>query len=121
MYCAGCGSQLQSGLNYCNRCGRRVADDSGKSWQAATPMSVVGQTAAYGFGGFVIVLLVMAKTGLDPTVIGGISFFYFAALFEIRELHLVTSLLYTFDRWWRKPLEKTPEVVLETSGEAENV
>ena len=82
MFCAGCGSQIQSGLNYCNRCGRRVADDSNAG--RSSSLSVVGQTAGVGFVSFIFILLVLTKYGaLPPNLLVPITFFYFAALFGI--------------------------------------
>ena len=84
MYCEGCGTQIQSGLNYCSRCGRRVAEDSKRSKQYRTnPLVVVGQTAGVGFLSFIFVLLVLAKSGVLPNQFVPITFFYFAALFGI--------------------------------------
>lgn len=57
---------------------------------------------------------------ITTSTIGMLVYIFFAALFDIRELALVTNLLYTFDLW-RKPLERTSEVVLETNLENEEV
>lgn len=82
MFCVGCGSQIQSGLNYCNRCGRRVADDAGSG--GTSPLAVVGQTAGVGFVSFIFILLVLTKySALPPDLLLPITFFYFAALFGI--------------------------------------
>lgn len=84
MFCAGCGSQIQSGLNYCSRCGRRIADTagtSGLSW--SNPTAIAGQTAGVGFVAYVFVLLVLAKTGAPSGIFVPITFFYFAALFGL--------------------------------------
>lgn len=84
MYCEGCGTQIQSGLNYCSRCGRRVAEDSKLSKQYRTnPLVVVGQTAGVGFFGFIFILLILAKSGVTPNLFVPITFCYFAALFGI--------------------------------------
>lgn len=84
MYCEGCGTQIQSGLNYCSRCGRRVAEDSKWSKHYRTnPLVVVGQTAGVGFFGFIFILLILAKSGVMPNLFVPITFFYFAALFGI--------------------------------------
>ena len=84
MYCAGCGSQIQSGLNYCSRCGRRVADDAspGKPHRM-NPLVIVGNTAGVGFVAYIFVLLVLIKNGGMPNLFVPITFFYFAALFGI--------------------------------------
>lgn len=51
--------------------------------------------------------------------IGMSVYIYFAALLEIRELKMLTNLVYTFDKW-RKPLAQTKEVLLEASVEADD-
>jgi hypothetical protein len=84
MFCSGCGTQIQSGLNYCSRCGRRAAEDSNSSKQHRTnPLVIVGQTAGVGFFGFIFVLLILSKSGVMPNLFLPITFFYFAALFGI--------------------------------------
>lgn len=82
MFCAGCGTQIQSGLNYCSRCGRRVAEDesSGRSRQ---PLAVAGYIACIGFVSFIFVLLILARSGVAPNVFAPLAFVYFAALFGI--------------------------------------
>ena len=84
MFCAGCGSQIQSGLNYCSRCGRRVAEDpkSGKSHRT-NPLAIAGNTAGVGFFGFIFIVGILMKYGAVPTILVPITFFYFAALFGI--------------------------------------
>ena len=84
MFCAGCGSQIQTGLNYCSRCGRRVADDSQLAKASRiNPLTIVGQTAGVGFVAFIFILIVLAKYGTMTNVFVPITFFYFAALFGI--------------------------------------
>lgn len=84
MFCAGCGTQIQSGLNYCSRCGRRVAEDSrsGKSHRT-NPLSIAGNTAGVGFVGFIFIIAILMKYGAMPNILVPITFFYFAALFGI--------------------------------------
>lgn len=48
--------------------------------------------------------------------IGMLVYIYFAALFEIKELALVTRLLDSMNLW-KKSLRRTPEVLVETSIE----
>ncbi len=84
MYCAGCGTEIQSGLNYCSRCGRRVAEEVRSATNAWTnPLVIAGQTAGVGFFGFIVILLILTKSGIMPKLFVPITFFYFAALFGI--------------------------------------
>ncbi|MBD3279435.1 MAG: murein biosynthesis integral membrane protein MurJ [Candidatus Pacebacteria bacterium] len=52
--------------------------------------------------------------------IGMLVYLYFAALFEIRELNYLITMLQKFGRW-RKPLVKAEEVLVETSVEGDEV
>ena len=82
MFCAGCGTQIQQGLSYCSRCGRRVADEAGRAaWN--TPLAIVGQTAGVGFVAYIFVLLILTRSGTHPNIFVPLTFFYFAALFSI--------------------------------------
>lgn len=57
---------------------------------------------------------------ITTSTIGMVVYVYFSALFDIRELGLVTHLLKNFGLW-RKPLEKSQEVLVETSVEGDEV
>ncbi len=84
MFCAGCGTQIQSGLNYCNRCGRRVAETDSEATAVAKGMaSSLGYIGGFGFLGYVFVALVLVKNGVPPNYLVPITFFYFASLFGI--------------------------------------
>ena len=84
MYCAGCGTQIQSGLNYCSRCGRRVSEvDTDSAAIAKGMVSSLGYIGGFGFFGYVFVALVLVKNGVPPNYLVPITFFYFAALFGI--------------------------------------
>ena len=83
MFCAGCGTQIQPGLNYCSRCGRRVAEEekAGRSW--TNPLVIAGNTAFAGFVAYIFVLLILTRSGTAPNIFVPLTFFYFAALFGI--------------------------------------
>lgn len=84
MFCAGCGSQIQSSLNYCNRCGRRVAETDSETAAVAKGLaSSLGYIGGFGFLGYVFVAMVLVKNGVTPNYLVPITFFYFAALFGI--------------------------------------
>ena len=81
MFCAGCGSQIQQGLNYCSRCGRRVADDAKAA--SVGPTMIAAYTGGVGFVSYIFVILIMSRSGVLPNLFVPITFFYFAALFGI--------------------------------------
>lgn len=79
MYCSGCGTELSSDLNYCNRCGNRVAE--GESNSVADNLSgAVGYVGGFGLLGFIFAVLAMAKTGVAVVALVLISFLYLTAL-----------------------------------------
>jgi putative peptidoglycan lipid II flippase len=51
--------------------------------------------------------------------IGMSVYIYFTALLEIKELKMITNLIYTFDKW-PKPLLKIREILVETSVETDD-
>jgi hypothetical protein len=83
MYCSGCGTQLQSGLVYCSRCGRRVAEDNASANWAANPMTMTAIIAGVGFFAFMLVIRALTRSDLPPNLFVPISFVYFGALFGI--------------------------------------
>lgn len=89
MYCSGCGTEIQAGLNYCSRCGRRIAETQKPFVSARTnPLVVAGQTAGVGFIAFIFVMLVLVRYGVPGNNIIPIAFFYFAALFGLCAMFL---------------------------------
>lgn len=95
MYCSGCGTRLQSDLNYCNRCGRRVAEDSEKSSIAESLSSSLGYVGGFGFFSFIFVVIALVKNGVVGSQLVAIAFFYLAALFAICFLILRQTELFS--------------------------
>ena len=83
MYCSGCASEIQTGLNYCSRCGRRVAEESKWGSYRTNPLTIVGNTVGVGFVAFIFVLLVLVRNGITGDVLFGITLVYFGALIAI--------------------------------------
>ncbi|HEX7017333.1 MAG TPA: murein biosynthesis integral membrane protein MurJ [Patescibacteria group bacterium] len=52
--------------------------------------------------------------------IGMLVYIYFAALFDIHELKLITNLVYSFDKW-SKPLAASKEVLLDSTSDADDL
>ncbi|HMO81198.1 MAG TPA: hypothetical protein PKD24_10440 [Pyrinomonadaceae bacterium] len=84
MYCSGCGSQIQQGLNYCNRCGKRINDERPVS-QGISPdvAKAVGYIGGFGFFAYIFVVFIFLRAGAPTNQLVPISFFFFAALFGI--------------------------------------
>lgn len=57
---------------------------------------------------------------VTTSTIGMLVYVFFAALLDIRELRYLTRLVNSFGRW-RKPLEKTPEMLGETGVEGDSL
>ncbi|MBX3288980.1 MAG: hypothetical protein KF855_06500 [Acidobacteria bacterium] len=84
MFCSGCGTKIQEGLNYCSRCGKRAAEDTASRPSLAESLTVaVGYIGSAGFLGFIFVVLILSRSGFPPNQMVPIVFFYFAALFGI--------------------------------------
>ena len=104
MYCSACGTQLQPGLNFCSRCGKRVEEFGGDSNRhRSSPIAAAGSTAGVGFVAFIFVVLVLTKNGVVGNDLLPITFFYFAALF---------GLCYMFLRQGRQGARPTQETSL---------
>ena len=105
MYCSGCGIPIQDDLNYCNRCGSKVPKSD-----TTSIAEILSQSVAYvgGFGllGFIFVLLVMVKKGVEMNALIPISFFYLAALFGICFLLIRQAAVFTGKSTSTKPAEK---------------
>lgn len=83
MYCSGCGTQLQADLNYCNRCGNRVAGESDRMSVAKNLSGSMGYIPGVGFFSYIFVIIGLVKNGVPGDLLALITFFYFAALFAI--------------------------------------
>jgi hypothetical protein len=83
MYCSGCGTQLQSGLVYCSRCGRRVAEDLASGSWFSNPIAATAVIAGIGFFMFMLVIRTLTRSELPSSLFVPISFCYFASLFGI--------------------------------------
>lgn len=58
---------------------------------------------------------------ITTATIGMLVYIYFAALFEIKELELITRTLESFSKKWRPSIGKTEEFMVETSVDNERV
>jgi hypothetical protein len=83
MFCSGCGTQIQSGLNYCSRCGRRVAEDEKSVGILSNPTAIAGMVGAIGFIAYIPVLRILTRSGIAPDAIIPITFVYFLAVFGL--------------------------------------
>lgn len=97
MFCSACGTQIQDGLNYCSRCGKRIAEtDSETASIAESLSSSLGYVGGGGFIAYAFVILILVKNGVPSNVIVPITLVYFAALFGIcflilRQTHLFST------------------------------
>lgn len=85
MYCSSCGSQIQSELNYCNRCGAKVsgADPILQKSVADNLSGAVGYIGGFGLLAFVFVVYLVLRNGGEIRALIPISFFYLATVFGI--------------------------------------
>ena len=83
MFCSGCGTQIQEGLNYCSRCGRRIDRDTSDALAGLSSSVIAAYTGGVGFLAFIFVVLILTKNGFPSGDMIKLSFLYFAALFGI--------------------------------------
>jgi hypothetical protein len=94
MHCSGCGTELEAGLNYCKRCGKRVREEKSAVGQGLT--NALGAIGVFGVLGFVAALYVMLRSPIiAPGTIMVVSFFYLATLFGVLFLILKQTELFT--------------------------
>ena len=106
MFCSACGTEIQPGLSYCNRCGKRAGEVSSFASRPRTPLAVAGNIAGVGFVSFIFVMLVLVLNGVLGSNLVGITFFYFLGLF---------SLCLIFLRQSRLESRSAPEVAIQES------
>lgn len=90
MYCQSCGSLVNDELNYCNRCGNRVAKDNELIKQTDASVSVlenlsssVGYVGFIGLGGFIGLIAILVGNHVAPELIGILSLLFLATTFGI--------------------------------------
>jgi len=85
MFCPTCGNQIHADLNFCNRCGAKVAgSDQGINKTVADNLSsAVGYIGGFGLLAFIFVIYLLVRSDVPSRVIVPISFFYLSAVFGI--------------------------------------
>ena len=86
MYCEKCGNEIKAGLNFCSRCGARVAQQISSETRRRSPSeglsNALGAIGVFGFIGYIFVALVLLQNSGHNALVA-VSFFYFAALLGI--------------------------------------
>ena len=89
MYCATCGSLIDEKLNYCSRCGNRVAKDE-LATQTAVTASVLkilafsaGWVGVVGVGGLIGLIAILLSKQVVPELIVILSVLFLATTFAI--------------------------------------
>jgi hypothetical protein len=108
MYCVTCGSLIDEKLNYCNRCGTRVAKGSELVKQTDATASVlenlsrsIRYVGGAGIGGFIGLIAILLSNHAAPELIVILSTLFLAATFAIcflltRQIsHLTGNLIST--------------------------
>lgn len=89
MYCAGCGSIISEELNYCNRCGSRVAGNEllprtdAKVSISKNLAVAAGFVGVVGLGGLIALIAILVVNHADPTLITILSIMFAATAFGI--------------------------------------
>ncbi len=99
MYCATCGSLINEELNYCNRCGNRVAKGNELVKKTDVTVSVLenlsGSIRYVGFagiGGFIGLIAILVGNNVQPELIAIISILFLLTTFGI--CFLLTRQIY---------------------------
>lgn len=120
MYCSGCGTQIQSGLNYCSRCGKRVVETDLSAKPASSEFAAIAATVGgIGFGAYIFVVLILAKSGLPASLFVPITVFYFAALFGICYILLRQGSTPRAGKGEEKAAEPVPDLYLRPAATAQ--
>jgi hypothetical protein len=88
MYCATCGNEIKTELNYCNRCGARVdkTDGSDNSGAPAYLSIATGFVTLGGLGLTVGLIAMLLKNNVSPTVIVILALAFLCAVFGISSM-----------------------------------
>ncbi|MEJ7622405.1 MAG: hypothetical protein WKF34_00275 [Pyrinomonadaceae bacterium] len=82
MYCSGCGTEVEAGLNFCKRCGNRVGGAESSSVAENLSRSL-GYIGGFGLVALMIGAFLLVKANVAPEALVLISIFYLATLFGI--------------------------------------
>ena len=105
MYCQTCGTEIQPGLNYCNRCGAPVNSPASPVREVAVPVDISGPvrwvsatvllTMFVGFGILFIALSEFASRGLRGDAIAAMAFMglFTVLLTELSLIRLLSRLV----------------------------
>lgn len=103
MFCAGCGTELEGGLNFCKRCGNRVGGNEGSA-VAQNLASALPYIGVFGLLGFIAIIVVMTKSStITPGLFGLIAGLYLSTLFGICYMILKQTAPFTLKVGHRKP------------------
>ncbi len=89
MYCQTCGTLIDENLNYCNRCGNRVAKNelaTQKNPNSAALQNLAFATGLVGFtglGGLIGLIAILVSNNAVPELIVILSTLFLAATFAI--------------------------------------
>lgn len=96
MFCAECGNEIRADLNYCSRCGAEVARGKpGNQTMAATLSAAAGAIGLFGLLGFVAIMWMMLRSGIDLVAGAGVTVIYLATLFGLCFLMLRQTAVLT--------------------------
>lgn len=71
MYCASCGTQIKTALNFCSRCGGKI-EKSNAGEISSKYQNIAGAVGAIGLGGMIALVILSLKLLKEGVDIGGI-------------------------------------------------
>lgn len=104
MFCSGCGTELEAGLNFCKRCGIRVGGSDERSRVAENLSGALAYIGVFGLLGFIAVIYLLSHS---PTVTPGLfaltAAFYLSTVFGIVWMILQQTAPFTLKFGGRRP------------------
>ncbi len=132
MYCSTCGSLIDEKLNYCNRCGNRVAKDNELVKHNDAAVSVLkilsistGCVGVVGLGGLIGLIAILVVNRVLPELIAVLSIMFLAGTFGIcflltRQISRLTGNLISTKEKDLKQQTAPEQINQSTTGQIES-
>src|SRR6476660_3187071 len=97
MFCSGCGTELEAGLNFCKRCGMRVGGGDERSRVAENLSGSLPYIGVFGFLGFIAMVFLLSRSeSITPGLFALTAILYLGTLFGVFWMTLQQTAPFTF-------------------------
>ena len=97
MFCSGCGTELEAGLNFCKRCGMRVGGGDERSRVAENLSGSLPYIGVFGFLGFIAMVFLLSRSeSITPGLFAVTAILYLGTLFGVFWMILQQTGPFTF-------------------------